>query len=225
VTVAARPRDPRRPIQERGQRRVGAILEAAAELVAADGVEGVTMHGLARRARTAIGSMYHFFPDIEAVFAALAERHRDGLRRVLEGLDAAGIDWASLSLGDAVDAFLDPLLGYLDEHPDVLHVTRRPGRGRRRNPQLEGLLTQIAERIVLARTPDATAGQRALRAATMLAILDGILTRVERTPSPASPPSPAPPAMMRELKRALVAYLRSYETGRPPAQRSTGPRE
>ena len=71
---------PRRPQQERGQRRVDAILDAAAELVAAGGIAAATMHRVAQRSRTAIGSMCHFFPDREAVLRALALRHTQALR-------------------------------------------------------------------------------------------------------------------------------------------------
>jgi len=197
----------RRPLQERGQRRVDAILDAAAELVAEQGVAGVTVHGVARRARTAIGSMYHFFPDLEAVLGALADRHARIMRAELEA-SRTTVDWAALTLDAAVDGFLDPLLTYIERHPDVLRVLRRPGRpggDRRRNPELEGIMLQTAEQIVAARTPSASAAARVARAATMLALVDGVLTRTERVHTP-----PAR-TMMRELKRAIVAYLASYE--------------
>ncbi|AHG88738.1 regulatory protein TetR [Gemmatirosa kalamazoonensis] len=205
MTPVPRQRPARPPLQERGQRRVDAILDAAATIVAERGVAGLTVHGVARRARTAIGSMYHFFPDLEAVLGALADRHARTLRGELEALSAAPVDWAALPLDVAVDGFLDPLLTYIERHPDVLHVLRRPGRGARRHPELEALLLQTAERIVRARTPEASPAARAARAATMLAVVDGVLTRTERV---ASPPAST---MMRELKRAIVGYLGSYE--------------
>src|SRR5437763_15727169 len=112
--ATARRRSSRPPLQERGQRRVDAILDAAAALVAEHGVAGVTVHGVARRARTAIGSMYHFFPDLEAVLEALAERHVAELGAELAALSAAPVDWAALALHEAVDGFLDPLLTYIE---------------------------------------------------------------------------------------------------------------
>jgi len=205
ATPSPADRATRRPLQERGQRRVDAILDAAAELVAEQGVAGVTVHGVARRARTAIGSMYHFFPDLEAVLGALADRHARTMRADLEALRTAPVDWGALTLDAAVDGFLDPLLTYIERHPDVLHVLRRPGRDRRRNPELEQIMLQTAAQIVAARTPGASAAARLARASTMLAIVDGVLTRTERVPTP-----PAS-TMMRELKRAIVAYLGSNE--------------
>src|SRR5260221_79424 len=63
--------DARVPTQERGTRRVEAILDAAAELVTELGVEGVTPQALADRAATSKGSLYHLFPDVSAVLRAL----------------------------------------------------------------------------------------------------------------------------------------------------------
>jgi AcrR family transcriptional regulator len=211
-TSATDAHETRTPSQERGQRRVEAILDAAAAIVAEEGVAAATVHGVARRARTSIGSMYHFFPDLESVLSALGERHVRGLRALLEALLDAGApaEWGELPLADAVDEYLRPLLAYLEAHPDMMHVLRRPRPGgeSRRNPELHALMSQLAEHLVRARTPRATPDQRTLRAATVLALVDGVLTRVERESTP--------PArlMMRELRRAIVAYLASYEAAR-----------
>ena len=199
----------RRPRQERGQRRVDAILDSAAAIVAEEGIAAATVHGIARRARTSIGSMYHFFPDLESVLSALAARHVDGLRAQLEDALAAGrtAEWGALPLGAAVAEFLRPLLAYVDAHPDVLHVLRRPrpGGDRERNPELRALMTQLAEQLVRSRTPRATPDQRHLRAVTVLALVDGVLTRAERVATPSAR------LMTRELERAVTAYLGSYE--------------
>lgn len=199
----------RRPRQERGQRRVDTILDSAAAIVAEEGIAAATVHGIARRARTSIGSMYHFFPDLESVLRALAARHVDGLRTQLEDALAGGTtaEWGALPLGAAVAAFLRPLLAYVDAHPDMLHVLRRPrpGGDRERNPELQALMTQLAEQLVRSRTPRATPDQRHLRAVTVLALVDGVLTRAERVATPSAR------LMTRELERAVTAYLGSYE--------------
>lgn len=64
----------KRPTQERSRRRFEAILDAAADLFAAEGIEAVRMEAIAARAGTSIGSLYQYFPDKQAVFFALAER-------------------------------------------------------------------------------------------------------------------------------------------------------
>lgn len=65
------------PVQERSQRRLEAIVEAAAESFADFGFEATTMEGIAARADTSIGSVYQFFPNKTAVFREVARRALD----------------------------------------------------------------------------------------------------------------------------------------------------
>lgn len=195
----------RRPLQERGQRRVEAILDAAAELIAEGGIAGVTMHGTATRSGTTVGSMYHFFPDLSSVLDALAGRHVSRLRALLESLSATTVEWSSRTTAEAVDRFVDPLLDYSERHPELLAVLRY---ARERGTEccdaaLETLILQVAERVVASRQPHASAAERAARAATMLAVIDGVTERVALVPTPPYR------TMKRELKRVLVAYLDS----------------
>lgn len=72
----AQPASPerRRPTQARSQRRLEAIVRAAAEAFAAHGFADTTMEGIAARADTSIGSLYQFFPNKTAVFREVAAR-------------------------------------------------------------------------------------------------------------------------------------------------------
>lgn len=65
----------RQPQQQRSQRRVEKILDAAAILFDEVGFEATTTHAIAARANTAVGSLYQFFPDKLAIFNALELRH------------------------------------------------------------------------------------------------------------------------------------------------------
>lgn len=67
----------RQPKQKRSQQRVEKILRAAAEVFAEVGYETATTHLIAARAKTAIGSLYQFFPDKQALFHALEARHME----------------------------------------------------------------------------------------------------------------------------------------------------
>ena len=49
ASAVATPGEPRRPQQERGQRRVESILDATSAIVAEEGAPAVTMHAIARR--------------------------------------------------------------------------------------------------------------------------------------------------------------------------------
>lgn len=69
-----RPPQIRRPRQKRSQERFEAILDAA-ERVLKDREPGdVSIYTLAEEADMSPASIYHFFPDAQHVFAALAER-------------------------------------------------------------------------------------------------------------------------------------------------------
>lgn len=62
------------PVQARSRARIDAILDAAATLLAAEGVEAATTSAIARVARTTPATVYHYFENRLAVFAALARR-------------------------------------------------------------------------------------------------------------------------------------------------------
>jgi len=194
----------RTPRQERGRRRVDAVVDAAAALLVEQGVEGVTMHGVARRARTSIGSLYHFFPDREAVLHALGERHARRLEALAATLRATPqAEWARLATPLAVDRFLDPFLGYLADHPDLLQMMRAdaPARPAGRDPALDAALVSLAACVIGARCPQAEVEERRARAATTIAIVEGLVGLVAR----AEPSGRA--RLTAELKRALVAYF------------------
>ncbi|MBW4533159.1 MAG: TetR/AcrR family transcriptional regulator [Pleurocapsa minor HA4230-MV1] len=65
----------RQPQQQRSQKRVEQILNAAAIVFDEVGFEAATTHAIAARAKTAVGSLYQFFPDKLAIFNALELRH------------------------------------------------------------------------------------------------------------------------------------------------------
>lgn len=67
----------RQPKQKRGQERVEQILDAAAIVFDEVGFEAATTHAIAAKAKTAVGSLYQFFPDKLAIFNALELRHVD----------------------------------------------------------------------------------------------------------------------------------------------------
>jgi AcrR family transcriptional regulator len=201
------PTAPRQPRQERGQRRVDAILDATAAIVAEGGLPAATMHAIARRSGTTIGSLYHFFPDRDAVVVALAERHGVAIGEMAAVL--AGVDWQALSLEDAVDRYVETGIEYVRRHPDLFPVAQaalaiRPDL-RQRETSPEHLLLAVTKAIVAARTPDAPAAERTVRAVMMLALVEGVVERSTRITNP------SPATMLRELKRALCAYLGSYE--------------
>jgi AcrR family transcriptional regulator len=65
----------RRPVQRRSQERFDRILDATARLLDEVGYTALTTKEVARRAEVPIGTLYQFFPGVEGLLGALAERN------------------------------------------------------------------------------------------------------------------------------------------------------
>jgi AcrR family transcriptional regulator len=93
----------RDPAQERSRQTVDAIVEAAGQLLVEHGRIGVTTNAVAERAGASIGSVYQYFPNKEAIFAALQERHRDQvmplIQHTIARLGDPGLDVADAMVG------------------------------------------------------------------------------------------------------------------------------
>ena len=88
MSSAAAPARARVPIRARGHARVAAILDAGAALFAEKGFDAATMTEIAARSRTAIGSLYRFFPTKMALADALLARYAETLSANLAALEA-----------------------------------------------------------------------------------------------------------------------------------------
>jgi AcrR family transcriptional regulator len=201
------------PQQGRGHRRVDCVLDAAAALIAEGGLGAVTMQAIGKRSGTSAGSLYHFFPDRNSVLTALAARHVRALRESMAA--AQSIEPAELhrlSIEQRVEHFVEPLLAHIAEHPDFLAVThpdasmydsgpRDPDPGPR-DPDLDRVVMEAAELLVTSCHPDIAPAQRLARATMLRAAVEGMLGYAVRAGGPSYP------ALVRELKRMLVQYLR-----------------
>ena len=198
------PTTPRQPQQERGERRVCAILDAAASLIAELGAEGLTVQALAERAQTSKGSLYHFFPDLPSVLRALGERHAERITELTDRMIAdRSIDWASLSVEETVSHFMAPL-AYLAAHPDLLALARTPvsaSKGTRRLAPIR----KLADHLLHRRYPTLSPRQRATSASTMVAVMDGVVGFSLRSSDAEAK------AMLSELRKVLASYLRTLD--------------
>lgn len=62
----------KQPVQKRAEFTVQAIIDAAHELLLKQGVDAVTTRQVAERAGVAIGTLYQYFPDRDAILMRLA---------------------------------------------------------------------------------------------------------------------------------------------------------
>lgn len=97
---ASRPR--KIPRQARSRATVEVILDSAALLLVDEGYEQTTTNRIAERAGVSIGSLYQYFPNREAVVAAVAHRLQTSI---------SGPLWRALSEERAHDLYSDINLG------------------------------------------------------------------------------------------------------------------
>lgn len=77
-----------RALSDKRSRTVHGILGAAMGIVTEEGVAGLSMSALAQRAGVSRQTLYNYFPDIEAVLAALVELGDEGGAELAERMSS-----------------------------------------------------------------------------------------------------------------------------------------
>ena len=104
----------RRPVMRLRAREAAsaAILEAAEAVAAARGLEATSIAAIAARAGVAVGTLYNYFPDREALLAALFKLRREML---VPRLVAAAEATAELPFEERLRAYLSGVARVFDE--------------------------------------------------------------------------------------------------------------
>lgn len=192
----------RTPSQARGQTRVEAILDAAAAVIAEEGLAGVTMHVLAKRAQTSIGSMYHFFPDRERVLEMLSERHAAAIQKINRQLyEIPSDDWRQFSAAETIERLVTPYVAYLLNHADFLPLMHG-----RVSTEREADFIRTIRHVLDARLHKLQPAKREDYAVMLHAIGAGTMhVGFQMNPVLAD-------MYLREIPRVLTAYLTEIET-------------
>jgi AcrR family transcriptional regulator len=105
-TKTATPR--KQPTQARSKQTVAAIVQATAQVLMSDGYDRTTTNLVAEKAGVSIGSLYEYFPNKEALVAALASAHVGELiERVDETLRAPTNETPKAMIAALIRAGLD----------------------------------------------------------------------------------------------------------------------
>lgn len=148
VELEAGTRKRRVPQQNRSRDRVARILDAAAALVCADGVESLSTRAIAERAEIPVASLYQYFADKDEILLALVERDVERTdAQVAEDLRHLRV----LSVRTIVEATMDTFVAVYLERPAFVMIWLR-GRtnqaitdfGRRQNLRLADELLTFA---------------------------------------------------------------------------------
>lgn len=197
----------RRPRQSRGQKRVELLLDAAAAVIAESGLEAATAEAIALRARTAKGSLYQFFPNRDAVLAALALRYADEMRQIHER--AFPMDPHGLPLDRLIDRIIRPLAEFHDSHPAFRRVfasVEGPAGETRTTPARlrAGLFESFVDRLDVlfaSRNPRLPARDRRRAALVSATVGQAVLARRSRASAAEKKP------LLDDLRRLLALYL------------------
>lgn len=71
-----------KPSQARGKERVRVILAASLELFRQRGLESVTTNDIVRQAGVPVGSLYRYYPNKDAIIAALVELYVEDISQI-----------------------------------------------------------------------------------------------------------------------------------------------
>lgn len=199
------------PQQDRGQRRIDRILDAAAEVIAEVGVEGASTNAIAARASTSVGSLYQFFPNRDAIVQALAARYADEFERLKDRVMAPEV--ADLPLDRMMRGIVEPIAAYCDANPAYRHVfaaTNDYARGYSpEEARLHAAVVGRVDALIARRTPWVTHEQRRVTAVVQVETVHAVLFHMQGRP-PAERP-----ALCDELVRMLVCALEPFDRARP----------
>ncbi len=161
---------PRRaPQQERGERRVAALLEAAACVIGEVGYDAATMSEIACRAGACIGSLYQFFPNKQSLTQALRAQYGKEFQTRWESLERQA---ASLSIEELAAHLIDTAIDFVGEHPAFLALLDAPPTTR--NLSIRNVLRELLARMFLLQKPSLSSPKALRVATTTLQLIKGM---------------------------------------------------
>jgi AcrR family transcriptional regulator len=196
----------REPLQARARLSVERFLDATAQLLSEIGFEAITTNEIAERAGVNVSSLYKYFPNKYAVFAALAERSGKR-RRALVGQAIAeigeGRDWREWT-----DVAIDELVRQMRTEPGVLELDR----ALRAAPELREVNGQTNREIVRAlvdflRSDGRYRGTDAQLEAVIYVVVESSAALAQLA---ADPPIDGD-RLLTEWKRMLISYLENFQ--------------
>ena len=198
----------RAPQQERSRATVERILAAAEAEIGETGVAGAGTRSIAARAGVSVGALYRFFPGLDDIVDALAERYlADVWTPYAELLDAVepGADIGAVGAGLVRRAAVLQL-----SHPGYYRLTEDLPPERSDSPAhrvRERLVELFAEALRRA----GSAAPEAERRRVVQLCVETVRHTLSRAPS-----GPGREPVVAELERMVAAYLRERLGSGPP---------
>lgn len=191
----------RQPQQERSHLRVERILDAAAAVIAEVGVEAATTNAIAAQAGTSIGSIYHFFPNKDAIVVALSERYGQQMRAVSEQTLSPAI--SALPMSVMMTGIVNQLAAFHEHNPayaHVYHATMNPVQPSCRDLELHGAIEAMVATLLRHRSPNLSDAEITASAKVYVETVHTLLEVAAQSPPPLRE------GLKRELVRLMVLY-------------------
>jgi AcrR family transcriptional regulator len=200
------------PKQSRSQKTLERIVRASLEILDAEGVEGLTVQAIVKRARSSVGSFYARFAGKDDLLEYLGARvWREAAQRWDDAL--ASRDLSGLSLTELVEGAVRLLADAGRSRASYLEALERaPGTGDDAYLAFQGHVVQGLETLLLARASEMDHPEPA-RAARLG--LRAVLAVLEERPLPGSEPLSTEQRVV-EATRLLSGYLTGGAAGEPP---------
>lgn len=193
------------PQQRRSREKLERVLDAADSVLAVDGADALSMSRVAKRAGVAVGSIYAYLPDKQALIEALAlaywTKFADDIEMVVETeATNPAAEPVELILGALADGYRSSpgflALWYGGLRSEGVRNATRPIRNR-----VAGSIDRMLRRRYPAATDEA---ERQVVADTLVVLGDGLLREAFRR-NPAGDGT-----VLEEGRKALTAYLRTH---------------
>jgi AcrR family transcriptional regulator len=109
----------KQPRQARARATVQAILDATAQVLVSDGLDRASTNRIAHVAGVSIGSLYQYYPNKQALIAAVVDRYAE---EEVALLGESIVSLADLPIRSLVPAFLTRMLDAHERDPALLRV-------------------------------------------------------------------------------------------------------
>lgn len=194
----------RQPVQSRARRSVRKILDAAIEILIADGLPGLNTNLVAQRAGVNVATLYAYFPDKLSIVRQLAEQF-EALRGDYVAERAADLpttnDWAHW-----FEEVIDRLAQFRVEESGGVALRRAI----LSSPELRPIDEASTDRATEANLPGFLAHGPRLTEARARAASRVVATTITTMLDSAFATEPYDTTQIDELKVMIVSYLRNY---------------
>jgi AcrR family transcriptional regulator len=192
----------RKPQQRRARETVEAVLDAVVRILKRGGVEAVTTNRVAEVAGVSIGSVYQYFPDKRAIFAALHERHIREIDRLVE---AKLMNHATSPLDTLMRAMIEAMIDAHTPDPELYELLSSEVPHRAEGTRDFAVRLHGAFRLAIASRADELKTRRDLD--TVVFVVTHMVESLSHGAVLRRPPRLSLAAAKEEAVRAVLAYL------------------